>query len=154
MQAMVLNQIAPIEQSPLALRDVPDPLPGPGEVRVKVRCCAICRTGSAIIFAPGGELVPQALAALEKGGTVALAGIYMTPVPEMDYDKCLFHERDVRSVTANTRADGRELLAEAAQIPIRPHTTTYPLSDANRALQDLKSDRIDGTGVLVVRGTD
>ena len=108
------------------------------------------KTDSAIIFAPAGELVPPALAALEKGGTLALAGIYMTPVPQMDYDKCLFHERDCRSVTANTRQDGRDLLAEAAEIPVQPHTTTYPLKEANRALADLKADRINGTGVLVV----
>jgi propanol-preferring alcohol dehydrogenase len=108
------------------------------------------KVDSAIIFAPAGELVPPALAALEKGGTLALAGIYMTAIPEMDYERYVFHERDIHSVTANTRADGRELLAEAGEIPIRPHTTVYPLSDANRALQDLASDRINGTGVLVI----
>ena len=108
------------------------------------------RVESAIVFAPAGELVPQALTKLEKGGTLSLAGIYMTPIPEMDYERCVFYERDIRSVTANTRQDGRELLAEAAQIPIRPHTTTFALTDANRALQDLKADRINGTGVLVV----
>jgi len=112
------------------------------------------RVHSAIIFAPAGELVPPALEKLEKGGTLALAGIYMTPVPELDYERHLSHERDVRSVTCNTRDDGRNLLAEAAEIPIRPHTTEYPLADANRALQDLKGDRIDGTGVLVVGGND
>jgi propanol-preferring alcohol dehydrogenase len=105
---------------------------------------------SAIIFAPAGELVPAALAKLRKGGTLSLAGIYMTPIPAMDYSQCLFYERDVHSVTANTRADGRELLQVAAEVPIRPHTTAYALADANRALQDLKGDRIDGTGVLVV----
>lgn len=108
------------------------------------------RADSAIIFAPAGELVPIALEKLEKGGTLALAGIYMTAVPTLDYEKHLFHERNVHSVTANTRADGQELLAEAAEIPIRPHVTTYPLEDANRALQDLKADRISGTGVLLV----
>jgi len=108
------------------------------------------KVDSAIIFAPAGELVPPALAALEKGGTLALAGIYMTPIPEMDYDKYVFYERNIHSVTANTREDGRELLVEAARIPIRPHTTTYPLAEANRALQDLKADRINGTGVLVM----
>ncbi len=105
---------------------------------------------SAIIFAPAGDLVPQALENLEKGGTLALAGIYMTPIPQMDYERCVFYERDIHSVTCNTRDDGRELLAEAARIPIRPHTTTYALADANRALQDLKADRLSGTGVLVV----
>ncbi len=108
------------------------------------------KVDSAIIFAPAGELVPPALEALEKGGTLALAGICMTPIPEMDYERYIFHERDIHSVTCNTRTDGRELLAEAAQIPIRPHTTVYPLADANRALQDLKNDQINGTGVLVM----
>ncbi len=107
---------------------------------------------SAIIFAPAGELVPQALAKLKRGGTLSLAGIHMSDIPTMAYEPCLFYERDVRSVTANTRDDGRELLAEAARIPVRPHTTTYPLADANQALQDLKADRLNGTGVLVIRG--
>lgn len=108
------------------------------------------RTDSAIIFAPAGELVPAALEKLEKGGTLALAGIHMTPIPSMDYERCVFYERDLRSVTCNTRDDGRQLLAEAAAIPIRPHTTLYTLADANRALEELKSDQIQGTGVLVV----
>lgn len=108
------------------------------------------KVDSAIIFAPAGSLVPPALERLKKGGTLALAGIHMTPIPEMDYGRHVFFERDIRSVTSNTREDGRELLAEAAQIPIRPHTTAYPLADANRALQDLKADQISGTGILVV----
>lgn len=107
---------------------------------------------SAIIFAPAGELVPPALEKLRKGGTLSLAGIHMTDVPALNYQRHLFHERQVRSVTANTRADGRELLALAAQIPIRPQTTAYGLAEANRSLQDLKADRIDGTGVLVIPG--
>ncbi len=105
---------------------------------------------SAIIFAPVGELVPGAIEKLKKGGTLALAGIYMSDIPAMDYEKHLFYERDLRSVTCNTREDGMELLAEAASVPIHPHTTTYPLEEANRALIDLKSDRISGTGVLVM----
>ncbi|MBN2580226.1 MAG: zinc-dependent alcohol dehydrogenase family protein [Pirellulales bacterium] len=106
------------------------------------------KADSAIIFAPAGELVPPALEHLEKGGALALAGIYMTDVPPLDYERHLFYERDVHSVTCNTREDGRELLAEAAAVPLRPHTTVYPLAEANRALQDLKNDRINGTGVL------
>jgi propanol-preferring alcohol dehydrogenase len=109
------------------------------------------KVDSAIIFAPAGELVPPALEALKKGGTLALAGIHMTPLPEMDYERYVFYERDIHSVTCNTREDGRQLLAEAAEIPIRPHTTQYALSDANRALQDLKNDKINGTGVLVMQ---
>jgi propanol-preferring alcohol dehydrogenase len=105
---------------------------------------------SAIIFAPAGSLVPAALEHLKKGGTLALAGIYMTPLPQMDYGRCVFFERDIRSVTANTRQDGRELLAEAARIGLRPRTTIYPLADANRALADLKADRLAGTGVLEI----
>ena len=84
------------------------------------------KVDSAILFAPAGELVPPALEKLDKGGTLSLAGIYMTPIPPLDYERHLFYERDIRSVTANTRDDGRELLAEAAAIPIRPHTTIYP----------------------------
>jgi propanol-preferring alcohol dehydrogenase len=114
----------------------------PEELPVKVH--------SAILFAPAGDLVPPALEKLEKGGTLALAGIYMTPIPAMDYQRYVFYERDIHSVTSNTRQDGRQLLAEAAAIPLRPHTTVYPLADANRALADLKADRISGTGVLVM----
>ena len=105
---------------------------------------------SAILFAPAGELVPVALEHLAPSGTLALAGIYMSDVPRMSYQRHLFHEKNVHSVTANTRADGRELLVEAAQIPIVPHITKYELPDANRALQDLKADRVNGTGVLMV----
>lgn len=108
------------------------------------------KVDSAIIFAPAGELVPPALEKLDKGGTLALAGIHMSPIPAMDYDRYVFFERDIHSVTSNTRDDGRALLAEAAAVPIRPHTTTYLLEDANRALQDLKNDQISGTGVLTV----
>jgi alcohol dehydrogenase, propanol-preferring len=107
---------------------------------------------SAIIFAPAGSLVPAALERLEKGGALALAGIYMSPIPALDYERHLFYERDLHSVTCNTREDGRALLAEAARIPIRPHTTTYPLAEVNRALADLKADRLAGTGVLLVEG--
>ena len=107
------------------------------------------RMHGTILFAPAGELVPVALANLERGGTLALAGIYMSPVPPLDYERDLFYERTVRSVTANTRADGEELLAEAARIPIRPTTTTFPLEDANRALTLLKRGGFAGAGVLL-----
>ena len=105
---------------------------------------------SAILFAPAGELVPQALERLDKGGTLSIAGIHMSPIPELDYERHVFHERDIRSVTANTRKDGRELFDVAAEVPVRPRTNTYPLAKANQALQDLKADRIDGTAVLTV----
>ena len=102
-----------------------------------------------ILFAPVGELVPVALRNLGRGGVLALAGIYMTPVPPLDYERDLFYERSVRSVTANTRADGEELLTEAARIPIRTATTTFPLEDANRALALLKRGAFVGAGVLL-----
>lgn len=102
-----------------------------------------------IIFAPAGDLVPVALRNLARGGTLALAGIYMTPVPALDYARDLFHERQVRSVTANTRADGEELLAEAARIPVRPETTRFGLEEANRALGLLKRGGFPGSGVLL-----
>lgn len=104
---------------------------------------------SAILFAPAGELVPAALAALEKGGTLAIGGIHLSPIPSLDYEQHLFYEKELRSVTANTRQDGVSLLKLAAEIPIKPKIVTYPLEAANQALQDLKADRINGTGVLV-----
>jgi propanol-preferring alcohol dehydrogenase len=104
---------------------------------------------SAIVFAPVGELVPVALRALGRGGTLALAGIYMTPTPPLDYTRDLFFERQIRSVTANTRADGAALLEEAARIGLRVSTTTFPLREANRALADLKRGAFAGSGVLV-----
>lgn len=103
---------------------------------------------AAIVFAPAGELVPAALERLDRGGTLALAGIHMSDVPPLDYQRHLFQERTVTSVTANTRADGRALLALAAAIPIRTRTTAYPLAQANEALLDLKQDRIRGAAVL------
>jgi propanol-preferring alcohol dehydrogenase len=103
----------------------------------------------AIIFAPAGELVPLALRNLAPGGTLALAGIYMTAIPPLDYAD-LYRERAITSVTANTREDGRELLAEAGRIHLRPTVTTFPLDDANRALQGLKAGAFAGSGVLLV----
>jgi propanol-preferring alcohol dehydrogenase len=103
-----------------------------------------------IVFAPAGEIVPPALRSVRPGGTVALAGIHMSPVPEMEYEPCLFHEKNLRSVEANTRVDGENLLREAAEIPIRPEVTVFPLREANSALIRLKRDRIDGTGILSI----
>jgi propanol-preferring alcohol dehydrogenase len=104
---------------------------------------------SAIVFAPAGELVPPALRALREGGTVALAGIHMSPVPSLEYEPHLFHEKTLTSVEANTRADGEALLAAAATIPIRPRHRAFALSEANQALLILKRDGIEGTGVLL-----
>ena len=107
------------------------------------------RTEGTILFAPAGELVPVALRNLARGGTLALAGIYMTAVPALDYEADLFYERGIRSVTANTRADGREFLAEAARGPVRLATTEFPLEVANQALELLKAGAITGSGVLL-----
>ncbi len=107
---------------------------------------------SAIIFAPAGNLVPEALGHLNRGGTLALAGIYMTPIPTLDYEKHLYYEKTVRSVTASTRQDGREFLALAAKIPIIPKVQLFPLDQANQALKLLKAGKIDGAGVLTVGG--
>jgi propanol-preferring alcohol dehydrogenase len=104
-----------------------------------------------IIFAPAGELVPPALRALERGGTLALAGIHMSPIPSLDYDRDVFGERVIRSVTANTRQDGEDLLREAAAIPIRPRTQRFQLDQANQALQALKRGAIQGAGVLAIQ---
>jgi propanol-preferring alcohol dehydrogenase len=102
----------------------------------------------AILFAPAGELVPGALRALRPGGTLACAGIHMSPIPSLDYDRDLFRERVLRSVTANTKEDGLELLREASRIPIRPRTQAFPLAAANRALALLRDGRIRGAAVL------
>jgi alcohol dehydrogenase, propanol-preferring len=104
---------------------------------------------AAIIFAPAGALVPQALRALRKAGTLALAGITMTQIPPLDYS-LLYHERIVRSVANSTREDCRDFLDSAAEIPIEPRIHLYPLAEANRALQDLKHRRLDGAGVLQI----
>jgi len=93
------------------------------------------------------------LQSLQKGGSLALAGIYMSPVPELDYERHLFFEKNIHSVTANTREDGRHLLTEAAKARIHPRVTTFHLRQANEALQRLKADQINGTGVLIVDGS-
>ncbi|RBM14805.1 alcohol dehydrogenase [Prauserella sp. PE36] len=104
---------------------------------------------AAILFAPVGTLVPPALAALDRGGTLALAGIHLTDIPVLDYQRHLFQERQLRSVTANTRADAREFLAIAAEHPLKVVTTPYPLDRADRALADLAAGRVDGAAVLI-----
>jgi propanol-preferring alcohol dehydrogenase len=103
---------------------------------------------SSVIFAPAGPLIPAALEVLEKGGTLSLAGIYMTPVPSMDYGRHLYDERCVRSVANATRRDGQELLDLAAKIPINTSTTPFPLERANDALLALKTGGITGAAVL------
>ncbi|MFE6622306.1 zinc-binding alcohol dehydrogenase family protein [Streptomyces sp. NPDC057740] len=104
---------------------------------------------SAILFAPAGELVPPALRALDRGGTLAVAGIHLTDVPALRYESELFYEKQLRSVTSNTREDGREFLALAAEHAVHATTHTYPMSRADEALRDLAAGRFDGAAVLV-----
>jgi propanol-preferring alcohol dehydrogenase len=104
---------------------------------------------AAIIFAPAGELVPAALKSLKPAGTLVLGGIHMSPIPSLPYD-LLYHERVVRSVANNTREDGVDFLRVAAEIPIHTEIQTFPLEQANAALQALKHDGIRGAGVLTV----
>jgi len=105
---------------------------------------------AAILFAPAGDLVLPALAALDRGGTLAIAGIHVSAIPSLDYARHLFQERELVSVTANTRADGRALLQLAAEIPLRTSTETFRLEDANAALRRLKEDEVEGAAVLRV----
>lgn len=105
---------------------------------------------SIVNFTPAGETVPAGMRLLEKGGTQALAGIYMSPIPEMDYTEHLYHERRLRSVANATRQDGKDLVHIAAQIPVRPITEVFALRDANRALQLLKKGKINGAAVLKI----
>jgi len=103
---------------------------------------------AAILFAPAGDLVLPALEALDRGGILAIAGIYLSPIPELDYERHLFYEKELRSVTANTRLDGEEFMKIAGEIPIRTHTAAFGLSEANVALNMLKHDQLKGAAVL------
>jgi propanol-preferring alcohol dehydrogenase len=103
---------------------------------------------SAILFAPVGDLVLPALAALDRGGTLAIAGIALTDIPPLNYEKHLFQERQLRSVTSNTRADAREFLGFAAEHHLAVTVHPYPLDAADQALRDLKAGRFDGAAVL------
>ncbi len=104
---------------------------------------------AAILFAPVGDLVPVALEALDRGGTLAIAGIHLTDVPTLNYERHLFYERNLRSVTANTRQDGRRFLAFAGTHRLQVSVTRYPLDAADRALADLAGDRVNGAAVLI-----
>jgi alcohol dehydrogenase, propanol-preferring len=104
---------------------------------------------AAILFAPAGDLVPVALAALDRGGTLAVAGIHLSAIPTLDYERHLFQERQLRSVMANTRRDGEEFLTLAAHLDLVVETTPYPLDAADRALADLAADRVSGAAVLL-----
>ncbi len=105
---------------------------------------------SAIIFAPVGDVVPPALRNLDRGGTVAIAGIHLTDIPSLNYSDELFQERTLRSVTSNTRGDAEEFLRLAERLRLRVSVTPYPLDAADRALSDLAADRITGAAVLTV----
>jgi alcohol dehydrogenase, propanol-preferring len=105
---------------------------------------------SAILFAPVGDLVPHALAALDRGGTLAVAGIHLSDVPPLVYEEHLFRERTLTSVTSNTRADGEELLRLAARLGVRAQVTRYPLDRADAALDDLARGEVTGAAVLTV----
>jgi len=102
----------------------------------------------AIMFAPAGELVPVALRALDRGGTLAMAGIWSSDIPQLNYDETLFHERRLVSVTANTRRDGETFLALAERLGVRATAVGYPMADAPGALRDLKHGRFSGAAVL------
>jgi alcohol dehydrogenase, propanol-preferring len=104
---------------------------------------------AAILFAPAGDLVPVALAALVPGGTLAIAGIHLSDIPPLDYQRHLFLERNLRSVTANTREDGRALLTHAATHRLTVATNPYPLDRADEALADLAAGRVSGAAVLI-----
>lgn len=104
---------------------------------------------SAIVFAPAGELVPAALERLDRGGTLAIAGIYLSDIPVLDYQRHLFQERQVRSVTSNTRADGEEFLRLAGRLPLAVSIRPYGFAEADQALVDLAADKINGAAVLV-----
>jgi propanol-preferring alcohol dehydrogenase len=104
---------------------------------------------SAIMFAPVGDLVLPALEALDRGGTLAIAGIHLTDIPALNYQRHLFQERQLRSVTSNTREDAREFLGLANEHKLAVTVHPYPLDAADQALSDLKNGRFDGAAVLV-----
>jgi propanol-preferring alcohol dehydrogenase len=103
---------------------------------------------AAVLFAPVGDLVPPALQALDRGGTLAIAGIYLSDIPALNYERDLFQERNLRSVTSNTRADGRALLDFAANHHLKVSVTPYPMAQADTALVDLAAGRVNGAAVL------
>ncbi|MEX5632907.1 zinc-dependent alcohol dehydrogenase family protein [Parafrankia sp. FMc2] len=107
---------------------------------------------AAVLFAPVGDLVPAALAALDRGGTLSIAGIHLTDIPPLNYQRHLFQERTVRSTTANTRADGQEFLTVAARHRLAVTVTPYSLAQADQALGDLARDRVNGAAVLFPEG--
>jgi propanol-preferring alcohol dehydrogenase len=112
----------------------------------------LSRLDAAICFAPAGPLVPQILGAMDRGATLALAGVTMTPIPEIDYDAHLYNERSIKSVANFTRQDADELLTLATVIPIRTEVEAFPLEEANEALLEMEESRINGAAVLQIAG--
>lgn len=104
---------------------------------------------ASVLFAPVGDLVPTALEALDRGGILSIAGIHLSDIPRLNYEQHLFYEREIRSVTANTRLDAVEFLELAGRHHLDVTTATYPLDHVNRALEDLAADRVTGAAVLV-----
>jgi propanol-preferring alcohol dehydrogenase len=139
----VLAFTSPGDEAAMRLaRDVGAAWSGPSNVAPPVAL------DSAIIFAPVGALVPEALSRIRPGGVVVCAGIHMSDIPRFPY-RLLWQERTVRSVANLTRTDGREFLATAARVPIKTHVRPYALSDANQALSDLREGRVSGAAVIV-----
>ena len=103
---------------------------------------------AALVFAPAGDVVPPALEALDQNGTLVLAGIHLSDIPSLDYQRHLFRERTLTSVTANTRRDGEELLRLAAALHLEPRVTAYSFAEADRALEDLAGGRVTGAAVV------
>jgi propanol-preferring alcohol dehydrogenase len=104
-----------------------------------------------VLFAPVGDLVLPALAALDRGGSLAIAGIHLTDIPTLNYERHLFQERSLRSVTANTRQDGTEFLALAARHRLQVVITPYDFAATDQALADLANDAVNGAAVLHIR---
>jgi D-arabinose 1-dehydrogenase-like Zn-dependent alcohol dehydrogenase len=173
MLAWTVGAPGPAPGHPLRLGPREIPAQAPDEVLVQVTACGVCRTDlhlaegdlaprrvggpterppvpldSAVVFAPAGELVPHALEAVTRGGTVALAGIHMSQVPPLDYDRHLFQEKALVSVAANTRADGEELLRLAVRLEVQVHLTDYAFEAVDEALADLAADRMSGSAVV------
>ena len=140
MRAWHVEAPGPVTGHPLRLHpDDEVPRPGPGELLLRVLACGVCRTD---LHVTEGDLPPH------KPGTLSIAGIHLTDIPPLNYEKHPFQERQLRSVTANTRQDAREFLGLAAEHHLNVTVHPYPLDTADQALRDLKARRFDGAAVL------
>lgn len=135
MQAMVLEEPG----KPLVMSTLADPQTGPGDIRIRIGACGVCRTDL---------LVPVALKAVRKGGRVVCAGIHMSDIPSFPYAD-LWGERDIVSIANLTRADGHAFFAAIKVRPLHTHVTRFPLADANAALNALRRGEIRGAAVIV-----